>query len=110
MFNSGTLTTDVKAEIKPAKTPEIDVLEQTEEEESIATPWRLILYDDDVHTFDEVIDQLIKALGCTLSRAEELTLKVHNEGKALVFEGSFEECLKINSVLQEIQLITEIKG
>ncbi|TVR31841.1 MAG: ATP-dependent Clp protease adaptor ClpS [Balneolaceae bacterium] len=102
--------TVMQAESEPAKTPEVEVLDQIEEEESVDTPWKLILYDDDIHTFDEVINQLLKALGCTLARAEELTLKVHNDGKALVFEGSFEECLKINSVLQEIQLITEIKG
>lgn len=95
---------------EPVKTPDVDVLEETEEKDSVDTPWRLILYDDDIHTFDEVIDQLIKALGCSTAKAEELTLKVHNDGKAVVFEGSFEECLKINSVLQEIQLITEIKG
>jgi ATP-dependent Clp protease adapter protein ClpS len=95
---------------KPAETPAVEVLEETEEQDAVDTPWRLILYDDDVHTFDEVINQLIKALGCSMARAEELTLKVHNEGKAIVYEGSFEECLKINSVLQEIQLITEIKG
>lgn len=95
---------------KPAKTPDVEVLELTEKDEAVDTPWHLILYDDDIHTFDEVINQLIKALGCSVSHAEELTLKVHNEGKATVFEGSFEECLKINSVLLEIQLITEIKG
>ena len=95
---------------KPEESPGTDVLEKTEEEESVDTPWRVILYDDDVHTFDEVINQLIKALGCTVHQAEEYTLRVHNEGKATVFEGSFEECLKVNSVLQEIQLITEIKG
>ncbi len=94
----------------PDKGPESDVLVAVEEEEKIATPWRLILYDDDIHTFDEVINQLIKALGCSVAKAEELTYKVHEEGKAIVYEGSFEECLKINSVLQEIQLVTEIKG
>jgi len=95
---------------KPAKTPDTDVLEETEEEESLDTPWRVILYDDDIHTFDEVINQLIKALGCSVQQAEKFTLQVHNEGKATVYEGSFEECLKVNSVLQEIQLVTEIKG
>ncbi len=85
---------------------------ETEEkvEESIQSPWRLILYDDDIHTFDEVIEQLMKATGCGLSRAEEITWKVHNEGKAIVHEGEFEECLRIDSVLKEIQLVTEIKG
>ncbi len=95
---------------EPMKGPQVDVLVETEEEEAVDTPWRLILYDDDIHTFDEVINQLIKALGCNRPKAEELTYKVHFEGKALVYEGSFEECLKINTVLQEIQLITEIKG
>ena len=95
---------------KPQKAPDTEVLVEEQEEEAIDTPWRLILYDDDIHTFDEVIHQLIKALGCSYNKAEELTLKVHNDGKATVFEGSFEECLKRNSVLQEIQLVTEIKG
>ncbi|MDX1642210.1 MAG: ATP-dependent Clp protease adaptor ClpS [Balneolaceae bacterium] len=101
------------SQAKPEKQePDTEVLEKEEEkeDEAVDKPWRLILYDDDIHTFDEVIHQLVKALGCSRGKAEELTYKVHNEGKATVFEGSFEECLKRNSVLQEIQLVTEIKG
>lgn len=89
---------------------EVDVLEEEQEEEQENTPWRVILYDDDIHTFDEVIEQLIKALKCSRSHAEDLTYKVHNDGKAHVFEGSFEDCFEVNSILKEIQLITEIKG
>lgn len=89
---------------------EVDVLEKEQEDEEEKTPWRVILYDDDVHTFNEVIEQLIKALGCSQSHAEDLTYKVHNEGKATVYEGSFEECFEVNGVLKEIQLVTEIKG
>lgn len=95
---------------KPKKAPDVEVEVLEKEEEEIDKPWKVILFDDDIHTFDEVIHQLIKALGCSQAKAEELTYKVHFEGKAVVFEGNFEECLKINSVLQEIQLITEIKG
>ena len=94
----------------PQKGPETEVLDMPEEEKAEDTPWRVILYDDDIHTFDEVINQLLKALGCSVEKAEEITLKVHNEGKATAKEGSFEECLQVNSVLQEIQLVTEIKG
>jgi hypothetical protein len=32
------------------------------------------------------------------------------KGKAIVFEGEFEECLKRDYILREIELITEIKG
>ncbi len=97
-------------EKKPAPGKDVEVAVEEATEESIDTPWRLILYNDEEHTFDEVINQLIKALGCSVQHAEELAWKVHNEGKATVFEGRFEECLKVNSVLQEIELITEIKG
>lgn len=85
---------------------------ETKEEvlEAVSTPWRLVLYDDDIHTFEDVIEQLMKATGCSLSVAEDLTWQVHNNGKAIVHEGEFEECLRIDSVLKEIQLVTEIKG
>lgn len=92
--------------------PGVEELTETDSktEDSIQSPWRLILYDDDIHTFEEVISQLMKATGCSLARAEELTVQVHNEGKATVHEGDFEECLRIDGVLKEIQLVTEIKG
>ena len=110
MFSLNQNRITLSSQQKPTTKPEVEVLVEIEEKEKVNTPWRLILYDDDIHTFDEVINQLIKALGCSLAKAEELTLKVHFEGKAIVYEGLFEECLKINSVLQEIQLVTEIKG
>jgi ATP-dependent Clp protease adaptor protein ClpS len=79
-------------------------------ETAVETPWTLTLFDDDIHTFDEVIHQLIKALRCDQLTAEEITITVHSTGSAVVFEGAFEECFKINAVLVEIQLITEIRG
>jgi ATP-dependent Clp protease adapter protein ClpS len=90
------------------RTPEAETEEVVEEQ--ITTPWKVVLYDDDIHTFEEVIAQLMKATGCSLAKAETLTWQVHNEGKAIVYEGDFEECLKVDSVLKEIQLVTEIKG
>lgn len=101
---------DMQEEATPEVETETLEKEEEKEDEEEETPWRVILFDDDVHTFDEVISQLIKALGCSASHAEELTLKVHNEGKAKVFEGSFEECFQVNGTLKEIELITEIKG
>ena len=99
---------------KPERTPSREVDVEIEEKEdtgnSLDNPWRLILYNDDHHTFEEVTGQLVKALGCSVSHAETLTWKVHREGKAVVYEGTFEECLKINRILQEIALNTEIKG
>lgn len=78
--------------------------------ESLDTPWRVVLYNDAIHTFDEVILQLVKATGCTSLDAERIAWTVHKEGKALAFEGSFEECFRVQGVLREIQLVTEIEG
>jgi ATP-dependent Clp protease adaptor protein ClpS len=86
--------------------PEPEV--QTEEKREL--PWSLILYNDDIHTFDEVVFQLVKALKCDRDTAEDLTLAAHLEGSTIVFEGEFSECFKINMILSEIQLLTEIKG
>lgn len=90
--------------------PETDVAVEEESEERLDEPWSVILYNDEIHTFDEVINQLIKATGCSSSEAEKLAWTVHTEGKATVFEGPFEECFEVQSILREIQLVTEIKG
>ena len=72
-------------------------------------PARVLLFNDDIHTFDEVIGQLIKATGCDTVRAEALAWEVHTKGKANVFEGSMRECLRVSGVLEEIGLHTQIE-
>ncbi len=73
------------------------------------TPARVILFNDDWHTFEEVIGQLVKALGCGTDKASALALEAHTKGKALVFEGPIKDCLRVNGVLEEISLITQIE-
>ncbi len=92
--------------------PEVDVavLEEEETDERLDEPWRVILYNDDVHSFEEVILQLVKATGCTIERAEDLALQAHFNGKTAVYEGAFEACFRVQGVLREIQLVTEIEG
>lgn len=87
-----------------------ELLVEVLEEEEVAAAWRVLLFNDEVHTFEEVIGQIIKATGCGLAKAEQLTWQVHSEGKAQVYEGEFEECLRVESVLSEINLITRIVG
>ena len=73
-------------------------------------PWHVLLFNDEIHTFEEVIVQLRKATGCTRGEAEDYAWEVHSTGKSAVFEGKFEECFKVQGVLREIQLVTEIEG
>jgi len=80
------------------------------EKPEVDTPWHVLLFNDEIHTFEEVIHQLVKATGCTVGTAEDLAWKVHNDGKAVVFDGTFEECFRVQGVLKEIGLVTEIRG
>ncbi len=91
---------------------ETEVLVEEEETTGTGTdrPWRVILYNDEVHTFDEVIRQLIRATGCAPRQAEGWAWEVHTKGKATVCEGEMEECLRVQGVLREIRLVTEIEG
>jgi ATP-dependent Clp protease adapter protein ClpS len=78
--------------------------------ERVDEPWKVILYNDDIHSFDEVILQLIKALGCSSQKAGEIAFEAHTTGKAIAFSGAFEDCFRVAGVLREIQLIVEIEG
>ena len=94
----------MEKEIK--QTPGIDIL--TEEDTTIGISSKVVLYNDDWHTFDEVITQLIKAVKCTFEEARNFAFEVHVKGKSIVYSGSMNQCLKVTSVLEEIALNTQI--
>jgi ATP-dependent Clp protease adaptor protein ClpS len=50
----------------------------------------LILHNDEVHTFDYVIECLIEICEHTTEQAEQCTYLVHYKGKCDVKSGSFE--------------------
>ena len=89
---------------------QIEGIVKTEEEEktSVGLPFKVVLYNDEEHTFDEVIVQLIKAVGCSFKEARSFAFEVHVKGKALVFTGDLPACLNVTSILEEIALNTQI--
>lgn len=50
---------------------------------------QLVLYNDDVNTFDFVIESLMEVCKHERLQAEQCTLLVHYAGKCAVKEGSF---------------------
>ncbi len=71
-------------------------------------PFKVILYNDDWHTFEEVITQLIKAIQCNLEQARAFSFEVHVKGLAMVYHGNLQKCLKVSSILEEIELHTQV--
>ncbi|MFC0183864.1 ATP-dependent Clp protease adaptor protein ClpS [Pseudarcicella hirudinis] len=51
----------------------------------------LIVYNDEVNTFDFVIETLMEVCGHTPEQAEQSTLLIHYKGKCSVKKGSFDE-------------------
>ncbi len=68
---------------------------------------RLVLFNSN-HFYDDVITQLQKATGYDIIQCEQIAIIAHTKGKAVVKSGEIEELNQINSVLKEINLITEI--
>lgn len=91
---------DIQKQQKP------EIIEDSQTLEGIAS--RVLLFNDDWHSFDEVIFQLIKAINCSYEKARSLTFEVHVKGNAVVFSGDLKDCLKVSSILEEISLHTQI--
>lgn len=63
----------------------------TETIEKLVEESEIVLYNDDVNTFDYVIDSLVEVCDHDPLQAEQCTLIVHYKGKCAVKKGSFEE-------------------
>lgn len=92
--------------INTEQNPEIDVIE--DEKTTVGLGSRVVLFNDDWHTFDEVIAQLIKAINCSYEQGQAYAFEVHTKGKSIVFSGPMDDCLRVSSILEEIALNTQI--
>jgi ATP-dependent Clp protease adaptor protein ClpS len=68
----------------------------------------IVLYNDDVNTFDHVINSLIFACEHTPEQAEQCSIIVHYKGKCTVKTGDFKELKPRCSMLLEAGLSAEI--
>ena len=68
----------------------------------------IILYNDDVNTFDHVIDTLIKVCDHTLEQAKQCSIIVHYKGKCSVKTGSYSDLKPRCTKLLEAGLSAEI--
>lgn len=67
------------------------IQEEVEVLEEITKQHEIVLFNDDVNTFDFVIDSLIEVCDHTLEQAEQCTLLVHYKGKCTVKTGEYND-------------------
>ena len=78
----------------PEELEQIHVLEQKEHQ--------IILFNDDVNTFEHVIDCLVKICDHNYLQAEQCAYIVHHSGKCSIKSGSLDELIpKCKALLEE---------
>ncbi|MGB5981639.1 MAG: ATP-dependent Clp protease adaptor ClpS [Nonlabens sp.] len=83
--------------------PELD-LEVAEKKEN-----KIVLFNDEVNTFDHVIDMLVAACDHTPIQAEQCSLIVHYKGKCNVKSGEYDDLKLRCTALLEAGLTAEIQ-
>ncbi|MCX7717339.1 MAG: ATP-dependent Clp protease adaptor ClpS [Candidatus Sumerlaeaceae bacterium] len=79
------------------------------EENTPGEGWRVILYNDDFHTMDEVVDQLVLALDCSIDLAAVLMLRAHSTGRSIVAITTRQEADRIAIILRSSGLQVRVE-
>jgi ATP-dependent Clp protease adaptor protein ClpS len=66
-------------------------LEDTDVLTAYDDPCSLIVWNDEVNTFEWVIETLVEVCGQSIEQAEQCAMIIHTQGKYAVKRGSYEE-------------------
>lgn len=70
---------------RPHYEEDIDVLTETE------APYSLIVWNDEVNTFEWVIETLVEVCGHSAEQAEQCAYIIHFQGKYAVKQGTYDD-------------------
>lgn len=85
-----------------------EVLLDEEIDVSSGEPAQLIVFNDDVNSFDWVIQSFMEVLGYSSVQAEQLAIIIHTKGKATVKTGARNELTPLCSALLDRELSAEV--
>ncbi len=71
--------------------------------------YKLMLANDNIHTFEYVIESLVKVCGHNREQAEQCAYLVHLTGKSEVKRGSLKELTAMHTALCKSELTTAIE-
>ena len=69
----------------------------------------IIVYNDDINTFEHVIYCLVKYCNHGTEQAEQCAMLIHNKGKYAVKSGTIEKLIPIYAALTENHLSAKIE-
>ena len=85
------------------------ILEEVKISELLGNQNTIVLFNDDVNTFDHVIDTLVKVCNHEALQAEQCALLVHYKGKCDVKSGDMNDLVPMCSALLDAGLSAEIQ-
>ena len=85
-----------------------DVLEQVDIKSALENDNQIILFNDEINSFDHVINTLIKVCQHDSIQAEQCALLVHYKGKCSVKTGSYTDLEPRCTALLDAGLSAEI--
>lgn len=84
-----------KEQFREEEQQDVDVLEELDKGHS------LIVWNDDVNTFEWVIETLIEVCGHTAEQAEQCAMIIHTQGKYAVKHGSYDTLKPMRDAIVE---------
>jgi len=75
----------IEGSVKPQLEEETDVLTSLDE------PFNLIVWNDEVNTFEWVIETLVEVCGHSTEQAEQCAYIIHYQGKYAVKQGAYDD-------------------
>jgi ATP-dependent Clp protease adaptor protein ClpS len=86
------------APVKPFESDEVEVLDE------IHAGYHLVVWNDDINTFDWVIHTLVEVCGHTEEQAEQCALLIHTKGKYAVKHGSYDTLVPMCAAICQRQI------
>ncbi len=87
---------------------EVEILEEQETDTESENLKDLIIFNDDVNTFDHVIKALMDICEHTMEQAEQCTLIIHYKGKCSVKQGTFDELVPMRNAICDRGISAEV--
>ena len=87
-----------------------DELILADNEVKVSNPFHLIIWNDEVNTFEWVIDTLIDVCKHTAEQAEQCAFLIHFKGKYTVKEGSYDQLKAMCNAITERRINATVES
>ncbi len=109
MYKKSHYISEHATKIQPGVQPLPQLDPTTDPEHFPGEGYRVTLFNDDFHSIEEVVAQLLKALECPLDLAVAIMMRAHTKGSATVIIADQPVADSVAATLREIALVVSVE-